>query len=409
MLTKSQRRDNYRMEKITESANRWIVIQRGLGQRLSRRLYDDVLQNPLNPSDRRILRRTWSLTLAYFLAASVYAASIAIGIVGVTLLVKASGNLFVIGLGLVLILLCVVSRPRMVKPPEYLISRADYPILYELSDRIGDALGARPVDGIAISADFGANYRAVGWRRKCYIELGAPLLAILSPGERVAVIAHELSHGVNGDPLRGQFLFGAVNALSSWAVAIRPASIGHMGNRTPLGPLLSIVGIPLELLMLALSELLLLIAKSLLLLVFRQSQRAEYFADLLAATVAGSTEMQRALEKTYLFDVVDSAIRTHALTMPDEPIIGKLSAAVLALSVAESERYRVQSRESIWQVDSTHPPTAMRIDMLSANFLHPPSEQIPTDDLAKLDAEVNRLVASMQRELMNRKIEEMYV
>ncbi|MFN3629436.1 MAG: M48 family metalloprotease [Casimicrobiaceae bacterium] len=40
-----------------------------------------------------------------------------------------------------------------------------------------------------------------------------PLMAILSPEERIAVMAHELSHGANGDPLRGTFLSGAVNTL----------------------------------------------------------------------------------------------------------------------------------------------------------------------------------------------------
>ena len=233
-------------------------------------------------------------------------------------------------------------------------------------------------------------------------------MAILSADERVALIAHEQSHGANGDPLRGEFLNGAVNTLAAWTVAIRPDSIGKLGDGLPFGPFVSLLAIPFELLMLATSELVFSIVKGFLLLVLRESQRAEYLADLLASTVAGTEQMQRALEKTYLGDVVDAALRTHALTVPTEPLGDKLVDAVRALSAVDLDRYRAQSKQLNWRVDSTHPPTAMRIDMLALQAQRAPTHPLSPAEVSELDSEIARLVAANQRELVNRKIAAIY-
>ena len=82
-------------------------------------------------------------------------------------------------------------------------------------------------------------------------------------------------------------MFGAVNTVSLWAMTVRPMSIGNAGNGLAFGPFVSLIAIPFELALLAASELLFLFVKGVLLLVLRQSQRAEYLADRLAATVCG--------------------------------------------------------------------------------------------------------------------------
>lgn len=392
----------------TGASDRWAALQRDLGTRLGQRLFDEIAKNPVQASEARRLRPSWSLALAYLLAALVHLTSVGLGIAGLAILVSPWNNFFVVFSGVLLLMLCFASRPRFARAPYYLLDRAEYPVLYQTSDRIAARFGTAPIDGLAMSADFGANYRAAGWRQKRYVELGAPLMAVLTPAERIAVIAHELSHGANGDPLRGQFLFGAVDTVSTWAKVLRPASIGRMGEGMPVGPLVSLLGIPLELLMLLGSELLFLAARAILLLVLRQSQRAEYLADLLAATVAGSSATQSALEKTYLFDVVDTAIRRHALTTPNQPIGPSLLDAVEALPSSELEKHRNDSRAQNWQVDSTHPPTALRVAMLAALPPQHPSDLLSAQELAALDAEVNRLVARTQRELINRQMEAVY-
>lgn len=363
---------------------------------------------PATDPGKRSAPASWSLRLAFMIAGLVYAASAAAGMLGATLLLGSWGTVVTPILGATLLLLCWVTRPRVANAPTYLLARAEYPALHALSDRLSAALGAPRVDGIGVSADFGANYRVATWRGRRYIELGAPLMGILTPAERIAVVAHELSHAVNGDPLRGQFLFGAVGTLSAWAVALRPLSIGQAGAGSALGPIVSVLAIPLELAMLAASETLFLLAKGVLLLVLRQSQRAEYLADRLAAHVAGTGPMQSALEKTYLHELVDIGLRTHALTKPEEPIGPVLRSLASSCSSDQLETYRVQSRDSNWQVDSTHPPTALRIDMLAASPCNVPAVLLTHEEEAALEGELDRMIASTQREMMNRHLSAIY-
>ena len=65
------------------------------------------------------------------------------------------------------------------------------------------------------------------------MEFGSPLMAVLSADELTAIIAHEISHGANGDPLRVQFLGQAIDTLGAWGQAARPLSIGNLGRAPP--------------------------------------------------------------------------------------------------------------------------------------------------------------------------------
>jgi Zn-dependent protease with chaperone function len=386
-------------------------MQRELGRRFSRRLFEDISSRPIALAQGRASSKSWSLMLAYVLAAAVYTASVLFGIAGVLLLLPPWENLLVVLSGLALVLMCLVARPTFAQAPYHLLSRSEYPALHRLSDLIAQRMGSPAVDGIAISADFSANYRIAGWRRRRYIELGSPLLAILSPRERVAVLAHELSHGANGDPLRGFLLHGSVHTLASWASVIRPTQIGATDDglsKSPLGSQASIMAIPFQLLMLAASEVIFWAMGALHLLALRQSQRAEYLADLSAATVAGSKEMRSALEKTYLQEVVDGAMKSYVRERSTGPIEATLLAAVQSLTDEDLDRYRSESRASDWQVDSTHPPTAMRVDMLARQVQYPSSDLLSADEIVTMNVEVSRLVLFRQRELVNRSREAIY-
>lgn len=383
---------------------RWAALQQELGRQMAQRLFDSLIGQPMARAPVRRARRSWSLALAQGLAVLVHAVGLAA--VGVGLwLVWRWDNAFLVLLGISLLLLAVVSRPRRPPPPDHLLSPADYPVLHRLAERLARAIGAPLVDGLAVSADFNANYRSAGWRGRRYVELGAPLTAVLAPDERVALLAHELAHGANGDPLRGQWLHGAIDAIVAWATALRPLSVGHAGDGMPLGPVVSLIALPVELALVALSELLLACARGLWLLVLRESQRAEYLADLLAAQAAGSAPMQRMLEALALQDEVQARLRRHALTQPDAPIGTSLREALLAVAAPQRALALAASRERLAQVDTTHPPTALRIEMIAA---HPEQTALPLLDAAEteaLAAEFDRLLASQQRELVNRQLE----
>lgn len=385
-----------------DSEPRWTALRREVGLKLSTRLFDELSAGSTSTAAQQ---RSVSLFLAYVAASCVYGASVAFGAIGIGILIRPWQTLFDPIVSAILFLLCWAARPRLGEPPYYVLSRSDFPRLYELSDRTAVALQAPRVEAIAYSADFGANFRQAGWAGKAYVELGAPLMAILQPSERLAVLAHELSHGANGDPLRSMYLQGAVNTLASWGTSARPPGIGTLGDGMPFGPIISLLGIPINLLMLAVSEALLAAARGLLLLVMRQSQRAEYKADLLAASVAGSKEMMTALEKTYLGDSVLELVRRHALLTPYEPIKLRLWQEAGRTDAELIERLRASSLEQQWQVDATHPPTALRVRLLESFPSNPLPELLELSKSDALEAEIQKIVALAGRELINRQLE----
>lgn len=384
---------------MTNRSARWEAMQRQLGQKLADKLFSDIAAHPFDLAARRRPNRSASLLLAYAVAVAVHGASLGFLAGGLAIVLAPWTNFFVVLLGVVMLILAWVSIPRRAPPPDDLLSRAAFPTLHAVADRLAAAMNAPAVDGIAISKDFGANYRRSGWRGRRYVELGLPLLAVLTPHERVAVLAHELSHGANGDPLRGQFLFGAVNTIATWSEAVRPLSIGSSADGLTAGPIISIIAIPFELVQLALSEALLWMARGMLLLVLRESQRAEYLADRLAASVSGAGCMRTALEKTYLGEIVEDVVRRHALTDSEAPLMPKVTAAAAALPSEELQRLAQQSRQASWQVDTTHPPTALRVRMLDGRD-DAPVFVLSDVEAASLEAELGSLTPRIERQLV---------
>ncbi len=387
---------------------RWERLRRALGERQSRRLFEEVTRHGLTVARRRRPALSAPLLAAYVLALGVHGLGLLAGVLGLALLARPWSNLFIPLAGGTLLLLCVAARPRLAREPDQVLDRARFPALHALSDRVAHALDVPPPDGLAVSADFNANYRASGWRRRRHVELGSPLLAILSPEELTAILAHELSHGANGDPLRGQFLGQAIHLLATWGTAVRPLALGDLGRGSAGGPIVSLLALPLEFAMLGVSELLFAWARGMLWLVMRESQRAEYLADLLAATVAGSAAMRAALEKLYLHDVVDAAIRVHALTTPDDAIDARIADAARAVGTEEFARYRATSRDESWRADASHPPTAMRVDFLAAHDALTATVTMDDAERRALAEEISRLLALTRATLVGRKLEAIY-
>lgn len=383
-----------------DSGGRWQTLRRELGRRLAQRLFDDLARAPDAVASRPA--NALGARLAFAIAAAVYAAGAAFGIAGVAILLAPWQNLFIVLLGITLVLLCALARPRFGALPDRPLARADYPMLHHLAERVAQAIGARPPHAIEIGAEFNASYRTAGWRGRRCVMLGAPLLAVLDAEERVAVLAHELSHGANGDPLRGRFLFGAVQTLETWTDTLRPEAIGQNGRGLMGGPIIGLLLIPLDLLQALLAWMLMRGVQAIYVLVLRSSQHAEYLADRLAARVAGRAPMQRMLHKLEHGDTALRALRRHLLTQPETSFAAPLRHAVDALSDDERTQRQAESRARLWQVDATHPPTALRIDMLALGPAHAAQPLLTPAEQQALDAEFESLIDSQRRELANR-------
>lgn len=390
------------------NSSRWDRVRRDIGRHMALSLFEQISRQPLMRPNKRSIPWTPSLLAAWLLAMTVHLSALGFAALCLVLLLQPWNNLL-LPLGAVMAgLMCVLARPRRNEAPDYPLSPSDYPALHALADRIAASMQAPAPDALAVSAEFNANYRSAGWRQTRHLELGAPLMAALSGQERVALMAHEIAHGANGDPMRGQVLHGAIHSLHAWASGLRPLSLGEAGAGTGSGPLGSLLALPLELLMLACSECILALARALWMLTLRASQSAEYLADRLGAQIAGVAAMRSMLERLYLQDEVEFAVQAHALNPRGSggaELGAALRAAVQAIPAERLQAYREESRATLWQSDTSHPPTELRIDMLNAQPpIAPPLVQLTEQEASAIEAEVQRLLAHREREMVNLKL-----
>lgn len=93
-------------------------------------------------------------------------------------------------LGIVLVVLSVVLRPRLGSRRRAVIGRwelcaQDAPAVHALVERIADRTGAPQPDVIAVGLDWNAGVSVVGFRRTKVLRLGVPLLLALDEQQLV--------------------------------------------------------------------------------------------------------------------------------------------------------------------------------------------------------------------------------
>jgi Zn-dependent protease with chaperone function len=220
-------------------------------------------------------------------------------------------------------------------------------------------LAARGADVIVLDAAFNASWSVVGVRRRRVLTLGLPLVAVLEPQELVALIGHEVGHERNGDLTHLWIVDSSLHGLGAIADALTP----HPGEgRYEFGPLASIVNALMLVLGLPARGLL----RAQLALVLRDSRRAEYLADHLAAQVAGSDAEISGEEKLLLAGVLDATLQRHDFgpRVDGREAIALLRSAVRDVPERERERRRRVARMEGVRAGATHPPTGRRIEVV---------------------------------------------
>lgn len=349
-------------------------------------------------SDAEVLRPGWDLARfgSYALALGVHAFSLATVVATVAL-----AMLFPRPLSFLAIILAIVAfaiRPRFgrLTDDEYILSRSDAPRLHGLCDRIADELHAKPVDAIVIAPAFNAAYTTIGVRRRRVLILGLPLWNALSPQQRVALIAHELAHGVNGDARHGLVVGSALAALAELHNLMRPDA---PGSPTELEGL---PGVLLRFLQWIVRSVAGVVFAAQLAMMLRASQRAEYLADELSAQVASTEAMATALDKinttrsAFDYAARTSAARTYA---GGGSLWENQRRALAELPELELERRRrVAARQSL-RVDDSHPPTHLRIAFVRARSDHAATVTLDSADAQAIEAELAPAYESMATEI----------
>jgi Zn-dependent protease with chaperone function len=342
-----------------------------------------------------VRRPGWDLArlASYLLALGVHAFTFGVLALGVTL-AWAFPNVVGIGLALVLVLLAFAIRPRFGRLHRDAIvrRRADAPALFALLDRVADELGARRVHAVVVSGSFNASYGTVGLRRRPVLEIGLPLWEALSGQRRVALLGHELAHGVNGDARHGLIVGMSLSSLHRLYYALRP---GGRDDR-----LIFLIDATVRLIQGTLSGAVGLVFRAGRALNFRAGQRAEYLADELAAKAASSAAAVDMLDTLVTSaDTHSRVIRQHVLNARREDLWDDQREALQQLPELEKERRRRIAARQRLRVDETHPPTHLRIALLRARPPIPARVRLDPAEEQKIRTELARDHDAIARQL----------
>jgi Zn-dependent protease with chaperone function len=371
--------------------------------RLGRRLGDQLVGEML-AVERLEPRLTPGKLTAYVISALVYGLTLALIGGGIALAWLAWPNVVAIALAALMVGVGLLMRPRLGEcPKKDLVSRSEGPSLYALADEVAQALGVKPVDVIVADRDFNASWAVLGLRRRRVLSLGLPLVAVLEPQERVALIAHELAHARNGDATRGLFVGSAVNGLAAlyWLLSPedREDSGDGLGADLIAKAILWVVSRPVWLLLVLQLHLL-----------TRDMQRAEYLADALAARVAG-TEAVVAIQEKLLLEHTVWATLQHAAGPAGEQLsdlLEDIGDAVLRVPDRERERRRRVARLEEARLGETHPPSGKRIELLEGRPQLEPEVLLDADRSSAIDAELAGRRTAAGRQLLEEYREAIY-
>ncbi|MFI9640264.1 M48 family metalloprotease [Micromonospora sp. NPDC051925] len=257
---------------------------------------------------------------------------------------------------------------------------------------VAAAIGAPVPQVIGVDGSFNAYSTSVGLRRRRVLCLGLPLWGALDGAERVALVGHELGHFVNGDVRRLLITQPALTMLGDAAELFRPAPGGSAGG------LLEMIG---DALGRAMSWVLskLLFGGHLLLVwtALRDSQRAEYLADELAARVAGSAGARGLLDVLLSGESVALVVR-QASRGGQGPRAWREGTARARTAAAERMPLvrQLSIREQV-SLFASHPPAGLRHQMLTARARHEPRVLLSESRMERIDAELTRQYEGVAR------------
>jgi Zn-dependent protease with chaperone function len=357
--------------------------------RLARRLYADVVAQHRTERGGVVVA-----SAAWFLAGLVHLLTLVVLAGGVFLLLSDLVWPVRFVLAAFLFGLAAVSQPinrnrkRRTTPQ---LDPASAPVLFGLIDEVAAAVGAPSVGAVVVSPEFNASHFKFD-RRRHAIGLGLTLWTVLEPAERVALLGHELGHRTNGD-LRSKVVFSAaLFSLHRWHLVLlpsrSPSRTGRRARSSMDGVAMLIEQLILPLILIPASVLVGLIGSLLSLLAQRQGQRCEYYADELAARAAGSAAAAALTDKLLIGDACwRVVVRTLKFGKGADPWQAVTEFAA-SMPEKEWERRRLVGRRKLNRIDTSHPPSIFRSDLLRARRPVTAAVTLSDDRSAAIDAEL---------------------
>ncbi|MEU0156138.1 M48 family metallopeptidase [Micromonospora fulviviridis] len=285
----------------TRMIGRW-GFRRGL--ELDRATHEELLADPevrpAGPSPGEV----WLVAVSVVLALIGVAA---VGYLGWLVVADAlpPGVRLVLAVPAVLVLLLVKPSFGWV-PKSGVIAESEAPQLHRLVREVADAAGTPVPDVICADLSINAGVARLGWRQRSVLVIGIPLWLMLPRPARVSLLAHELGHLANGDPLRvrrtlpartfGARAVAATGGRNPWRRALHAAnSLAEQRSGTAVLIGMAVHGV-LALVNVAGATAQLLVDS----VAMPDSRRAEYRADLVARRVGGTGPFLQSSETVLL-------------------------------------------------------------------------------------------------------------
>jgi len=133
----------------------------------------------------------------------------------------------------------------------------------------------------------------------------------------------------------------------------------------------------------------------------RDSQRAEYLADALAASVAGTASAISSHEKTLLHSAFEHVVKDLARPGEEGDVFVEIHARLSAVPERERERRRRVARLEESRLDVTHPPTALRIRLLEERPQQEAKVTLDEERSTAIDQELARFKRAFQERLVD--------
>lgn len=363
--------DNVKGNKSEEQQSRLERMYTAFGERAGKALYE-------KEHNRRAEKPAFTVqsAMAYILATGIHLISAILLLLAVYLFIAKTDSIAAIVSGFLLLGVSWLARPRLpgLEKGEHILTREDLPELYEVLDRLCADMGSRQIDGIILNGEYNASIQMIGIKNKVILRLGLPLLSVLEEQETAALIGHEIGHLINGDLTRKSYIGYALFTVYTWIELLEPTSEQMQFEYTVLEWVSAYV-----------QKLLAFFPKvlfySLLYLLFHNSQRAEYFADDVAAKVAGREASISLMEKLGYDPVYYYAIRKAALTAK-QSFFDILTEQFADMPDKEKRRLHKIGELEKSKIDDTHPPTCYRINYLKSRDSRVP---IITPDSGKMN------------------------
>jgi heat shock protein HtpX len=301
--------------------------------------------------------------------------------------------------GLLLIGVAIGLRPRLGRLPQRRLTlrRDQAATLFALIDRVAAAAGASAPDVVAVEPAYNARTARAGLRRRSVLSLGIPLWMTLPPALRVALLAHELGHQVNGDPSRGLLVRPALDTFRILAqtTGVDRTLGGIATNERWRGNFLEVLA---DLVLWALSRVFLLAHVGLSALAMRDHQRAEYLADAVAVDVAGTDPVVALLDRLVLLPPIVTLLAYNAETTGPERWRTLADSFHRSRAGELPQLRQLTTRDtSIWD---SHPPAGLRARMVEAWPRREPAVALTDEDSDRIDRELAGWYAATHRRIL---------